>query len=186
LTNQSTWTFAQQTCYYDIAVTNDLSLGQASQDAANTIVEVHNAQRSPPEFNSGLPLVLIVNGSIDITLNFTAVSPYSSTLLYTLLKGPSNAIFDNHTALFNWQTPSSMDNDAVVRVSAQDTRYGLLSTYELAVRIINTTITTTQSITSVTSRVPLATTSCGDNVSISWIFVILNILGTIYSFNYHI
>ncbi len=138
-TNQSTWTVSQRTCYYDIAVTNDYSLGQASRTAADTAVQIAADQRNPPEFNSKLPLSLTVNGSTSVTIDFTAVSSYNAAILYTLLQGPLGATFNDQTALFHWQTPSSKENDTIIRVRAQDTQNQLLSIHELVIRITRTT-----------------------------------------------
>jgi hypothetical protein len=145
-TNQSAWTVAQKTCYYDIAVTNDVSLGVSSRTAADTVAQVASDQRSPPEFNGNLSLVLTVPRSSPVSIDFTAVSPYSANIVYALEHGPSTATFNNQTALFEWQTTASSGNETLVRVTARDTQYGLISRHELVVRLAGTAnITTTSS-----------------------------------------
>jgi hypothetical protein len=171
-TDQSTWTFSQSTCYYDIAVTHDLSFGQASKLAADTAVEIAIDQRSSPEFNSALPFALTINEATNLVLNFTATSPYSLTIWYTLLQGPPDSIFDNQTALLYWQTSSSIESDTIVRVMAQDSKYSLSTIHELVVQIIKTT--------SPNSSIQL---SHDHIISILWIFVLFNIVKkTIYFF----
>ena len=160
-TNQTTWTVAQQTCYYDIAVTNDVSLGQASRSVADTIEQITDAQRSPPEFNSHLPLVMIVNGSSNVTIDFTANSQYSSTVQYTLVQAPSSARFNDQTAVFSWEPSANASNNTVVRVSARDGQYNLSSTYEVVLHFtgrlaeapISTSSTTTSSTTTSSSSI---------------------------------
>ena len=143
VTNQTAWTVAQRTCYYDMAVTHDASLGRMSRAAAETVVQTVNAQRSPPEFNANLPLALTVNRSTPIALDFTAMSPYSAGVVYTLLQGPNNATFDNQTGLFRWHSASATSNETVVRVSAEDNRYRLRSTHEISIRIGEPRVETT-------------------------------------------
>ncbi|UJR11351.1 hypothetical protein I4U23_015532 [Adineta vaga] len=164
-TDRSTWTVAQQTCYYDIAVTNDISLGQTSRLVADTIAQAEEDQRYPPEFNSALPLILTVQASTPVTINFTAVSPYTTNIIYTLVQGPSSAIFNSETAIFYWSSANVTENlNTVVRVSAQDTLYNLVSTHELVIHVI--------------SSIP--TTSFGNILSISWMIIFINFIGTFY------
>jgi hypothetical protein len=94
-------------------------------------------QRYPPEFNSNLPLILTINDSTTIDIYFTAVRQYTSSIIFTIVRDPSSANFNPQTALFYWQNPSSNGNDTIVRVTAQDTKYYLLSTYKLVIHIIN-------------------------------------------------
>ncbi|CAF1378140.1 unnamed protein product [Adineta ricciae] len=163
-TNQSTWTVAQQTCYYDIAVTNDLSLGEASRLVANTIAQTEADQRYAPEFNSSLPLTLAVNANASVSINFTAISPYTTDITYTLVQGPASATFNPATAIFRWTVPSTGRGlSAVVRVSAQDTLYNLVSTRDLVIR-------------DVVSSVP--PTSLGTILRIAWMFLLVNLVGT--------
>ncbi|CAF3872200.1 unnamed protein product [Rotaria sordida] len=169
LTNRSSWTTAQQTCFYDIAVTNDISLGRTSRIAAETVVQISIDQRYPPEFNSDLPLILIMNDSNSITINFTAVSPYTSYITYNLIQGPSSASFDNQTALFYWEIPTLNNSETVIRVTAQDTQYQLLSTYELTIRVSNLDIDG-----------GITQPSHGQITLISSIFIVMNIVMTFY------
>lgn len=138
-TNQSTWTLAQQTCFYDVSVTNDSTLGQASTLVGNNLVEIAVDQRYPPEFNSQLPLVLTVNDSVSLTIDFTATSPYNSNIHYNLVRGPSMGIFNDQTAVFYWQEPQLNQSNTIIRVTAQDTQYNLLSTHEVTVRVVSRT-----------------------------------------------
>ncbi|CAF3448292.1 unnamed protein product, partial [Rotaria sp. Silwood2] len=150
-------------------VTNDISLGRTSRIAAETVLQISIDQRYPPEFNSDLPLILAVNDSNSITINFTAVSPYTSHITYNIIQGPSSASFDRQTALFNWQTPTLNNSETVIRVTAQDSQYQLLSTHELTIRI------SSRSIDGGTSQ-----PSHGQITSISSIFIVMNIVMTFY------
>lgn len=141
--NQSTWTVAQRTCYYDISITNDTSFGRASSAAASNIAENINNRRNPPLFNPSLPVSLTVNASNIIRVNFTATSEYGSAILYTIQQGPLGAQFNNTTGYFVWQVPSSSINETVVLISAQDNQYNLTSTYEVFIRILDSTSNTT-------------------------------------------
>ncbi|CAF4756479.1 unnamed protein product, partial [Rotaria sp. Silwood2] len=109
--NQSAWTVAQRTCYYDVAVTNDMSFGRTSLTAGDEVLAIAVDSRNPPVFNSGLQLTINAAPSTLVTLDFSAVSAYTLGVLYTLLSGPNNCTFDNQTALFTWQAPSTPDND---------------------------------------------------------------------------
>ena len=149
-TNQTTWTLAQQTCYYDIAVTSDVSLGQVSRSVADTIEQIVSAQRSPPEFNDDLPLVMVVNGSANVSINFTATSQYSGAVRYSLLQGPTTARFNDQTAMFSWEPTANASNNTVVRVSALDSQYNLVSTYEVVVQFTGRSIQTPSSSSSST------------------------------------
>jgi hypothetical protein len=152
-------------------VTHDLSFGQASKLAADAAVEIAIDQRSSPEFNPALPFALTINEATNLVLNFTATSPYSLTIWYTLLQGPPDAIFDNQTALLYWQTSSSIESDTIVRVMAQDSKYSLSTIHELVVQIIKTT--------SPNSSIQL---SHDHIISILWIFVLFNIVKKIIYF----
>ncbi|CAF3735702.1 unnamed protein product [Rotaria sp. Silwood1] len=143
LANRSLWTVAQRTCYYDMGVTNDTALGQASRAASETFHQITMDQRYPPEFNSDLPLVLNANDLTPIIISFMAVSPYTSNISYKLINGPESAIFDNRIALFTWQNPTANNNQIVVRVTAQDMKYNLLSTHELVINVFRQVINTT-------------------------------------------
>ena len=134
--NRSAWSVSQRTCYYDIAITNDLSIGRASRAAADAVVQINNDQRSPPEFNSSLPLILQANQSTLLNISFTATSLYMSQISYTLVRGPSGATFNGKTGFFQWLLTPSAANNSVIRVRASDTQNNLVSTHELTVRII--------------------------------------------------
>ena len=179
-TNRSAWTVAQATCYYDIAVTSDLSLGAVSRTAADTIVQIANDQRSPPQFNANLPLVLTVSRASSVTIDFTAVSPYSPNIAYTLEQGPSTASFDNQTALFQWQTTAATHDVTVVRVTARDAQYGLLSRHELVVRIVDIANTTT--VTPTTTSAAIATSSGQSLISQTSITAVVSMLSLISVF----
>lgn len=144
--NQSSWTVAQRTCYYDAGVTNDLNFGQSSLNCANRLVEIAIDLRSPPVFNDNLPLTLTVAPSTLLVLNFTAVSPYTTVVLYSLVTGPLNCTFNNQTAIFTWQAPSVPINDTIVTITCQDALYNLTSTVDVVIRV-QTITTTTGSIT---------------------------------------
>ncbi|CAF2640099.1 unnamed protein product [Rotaria sp. Silwood2] len=187
--NRSIWTIAQQTCYYDIAVTNNTSLGQASAIAADNIIQVSIDQRNPPEFNLDLPLIIIINESTPMIINFTAVSQYTSNIVYNLIRGPFSATFDNETAIFYWQNPSLNDSNTAIRVTARDTLYNLLSTHELVVHIvgrnIDETTTSTSSTTSTTTTTTSTTSSSRESsdgyvILVSSIFVLMNIIEIFY------
>ena len=165
-TNRSQWTIAQQTCFYDIATSNDVSLGQASTRASESLAQISADQRFPPEFNLNLPLTFTVDNLSPITIDFTAVSPYSSSIIYNLVQAPASASFDNQTAQFSWQNPSANDSGAVVRVTAQDTRYNLLSTHELVFNIV--------------PRTNPSTSSTSSLVPFSCIVLFLNIFATFF------
>ncbi|CAF3735693.1 unnamed protein product [Rotaria sp. Silwood1] len=169
LTNRSSWTTAQQTCFYDIAVTNDISLGRTSRIAAETVLQISIDQRYPPEFNPDLPLILTVNDSNSITINFTAISPYTSHITYNLIQGPSSASFDEQTALFHWQTSTLNNSETVIRVTAQDSQYQLLSTHELTIRSSSRSIDG-----------GITQPSHGQITSMSSIFIVMNIVMTFY------
>jgi hypothetical protein len=104
-----------------------------------------------------------VNDETLITIDFTAVSPYISTIIYTLVQGSSSVTFNSEISLFNCQNSSINDNDAIVHVTAQDTRYNFLSTHELVIRILN-------------ENLP----SHSHTISFSSIFILINILATFY------
>jgi fibulin 1/2 len=151
-TNQTLWTVAENTCYFDAAVTNDTNLARISSATANEVLAIAVDQRSPPVFNSDLQLIMTVPPSTLVTINFTAVSPYTSVVLYTLISGPPNCTFDIQTAIFTWQAPAIPVNDTAVSVSAQDNLYNLTSTFETVIRVrIITTTTTTATATTTTS-----------------------------------
>ena len=209
-TNRSIWTLSQQTCYYDMAVTNNSAMGQASSLAAENVLQAIDDQRYPPEFNSNLPSTMTVNVSTPITIDFTAVSQYTSSITYNLLQGPPTASFNSTTARFNWERPDLSDNNTVVRVSARDAVYNLLSTHEILIYVnsLNEISETSQSPVVQTSQSSVVQTSQssianisrttqstigqtnqtisppvishGYTLPFSWIFVLINILGTFY------
>ena len=142
-TNRSEWTIAQQTCFYDIAISNDTTLGQASAVASEELAQITVDQRYPPEFNADLPLILTVDESSSVSIDFTATSPYTSSIIYELIQGPSSASFNNQTARFTWEEATISQSSIIVRVTAKDTQYNLLSTHELALNVLPRTISTT-------------------------------------------
>ena len=182
--NQSSWSVAQRTCYYDVSMTGDTSFGRSSLVAANAIVENTESQRNPPLFNSNLPTAITANVLDNVTLNFTATSEYGTAIIYILVRGPINAYFDNQTGRFEWQIPASVGNITVITVSAEDNQYYLMSTYDVTVSIsgvvgaINSTVPTTvmatsttsgsstHSLSSVTTAVPPTTTTPFSNAHI--------------------
>ena len=171
-TNQSTWTLPQQTCYYDIVVTNDTSMGEASSVAADNVLRAIEDQRYPPEFNSNLLLTLTVIEFSAVTIDFTATSAYTSSINYTLLQAPPSASFNAISAQLNWPNVSVDDNNTVIRVTAQDTVYNLLSTHEIVIYV------TSPNQFSETTH-PFEP-SHGYIISFSWSFILINILGTVF------
>ena len=133
--NQSSWTVAQRSCYYDVSVTGDTSFGQNSLVAATAIVQNTESQRNPPLFDPNLPLAITANVSDNITLTFTATSEYGTAIIYKLVRGPVNSYFNNQTGRFEWQIPSSANNVTVIAVSAEDNEHYLMSVYEVAVSL---------------------------------------------------
>lgn len=97
---------------------------------------------------------------------------YSSDIIYNLIEGPSSGNFNRETATFNWETTSSNDTDTIIRVTAQDTRYYLLSTHEIVLRVI----TQTDANTTLPSHANI--------ISFKLIFIFINIIGTFFSFNH--
>ncbi|CAF4788722.1 unnamed protein product, partial [Rotaria sp. Silwood2] len=50
----SSWNLAQRTCYYDLFMTNDMNLANASLMAGNELLLIQKNQRNPPSFKSSL------------------------------------------------------------------------------------------------------------------------------------
>jgi len=165
-TNRSQWTVAQQTCFYDIATSNDTTLGQASAVASEELAQITVDQRYPPEFNANLPLTLTVNESSSVSIDFTATSPYTSSIIYELVQGPSSASFNSQTARFTWQKATTSQSSIIVRVTAKDAQYELLSTHELALNVRPRAIPSPPSSSSL--------------FKLSWIFLLMNIFGTFF------
>ena len=133
--NQSLWTVAQRTCYYDVSVTGDTSFGRSSSAAATAIVENVNSQRNPPLFDPNLPLTITANVSDNITLSFTATTNYGTMIIYKVVRAPINAHFDNQTGRFEWQVTASTGNNTVISISAEDNQYFFMSVHEVFVTI---------------------------------------------------
>ena len=165
-TNRSQWTVAQQTCFYDIATSNDTTLGQASAVASEELAQITVDQRYPPEFNADLPLILTVDESSSVSIDFTATSPYTSSIIYELVQGPSSASFNSQTARFTWQKATTSQSSIIVRVTAKDAQYELLSTHELALNVRPRAIPSPPSSSSL--------------FKLSWIFLLMNIFGTFF------
>ena len=163
---KSQWTIAQQTCFYDIATSNDTTLGQASAVASEELAQITVDQRYPPEFNANLPLTLTVNESSSVSIDFTATSPYTSSIIYELVQGPSSASFNNQTAQFTWQKAITSQSSVIVRVTAKDAQYELLSTHDLALNV--------------RPRAMPPPPSSSSLFKLSWIFLLMNIFGTFF------
>ncbi|CAF1471741.1 unnamed protein product [Rotaria sp. Silwood1] len=136
-TSSSEWTPIQRTCYYDIAVTQDIDFGLVSRQAAEQQTEQREAIRNPPQFNSQLSLTRIVFIDQLVEISFQAISEFSSSIIYKLLHGPDEATLDEATGQFQWTVPRGtvVSSRIPVKVSAQDTTYNFTSAYELVLKI---------------------------------------------------
>ncbi|CAF1024932.1 unnamed protein product [Adineta steineri] len=132
-TDSLLWSPIQRTCYYDISVTGDVDFGRVSREAAEQQVEQREAMRNPPKFNSALSLTRSVRVGEQVDISFQATSEFSSNIIYKLLHGPNGATLSEATGHFEWKVPEKMETTSKipVQVSAQDTAYNLMSTYEV-------------------------------------------------------
>jgi hypothetical protein len=132
----SAWTTAQQTCFFDLAVTNDQAFAQSSFVASQELQEIRESQRNPPEFDSSLPLEMNITTGTKVNFHFKAVSEFSETILYEADRSPAGSTFNRATGVFEWQVPKTFDKDrASVRVRAQDNKYNLTSSHEVLLNI---------------------------------------------------
>ncbi|CAF4100992.1 unnamed protein product, partial [Adineta steineri] len=136
-TDSLLWSPIQRTCYYDISVTGDVDFGRVSREAAEQQVEQREAMRNPPKFNSALSLTRSVRVGEQVDISFQATSEFSSNIIYKLLHGPNGATLNEATGHFEWKVPEKMEtiSKIPVQVSAQDTAYNLMSTYEVLLEV---------------------------------------------------
>ncbi|CAF1568850.1 unnamed protein product, partial [Adineta ricciae] len=136
-TDSSLWSFAQRTCYYDIAVTGDIAFGRSSRQTAEQQFEQREAMRNSPKFNSDLSLTRSVRVGEQVQISFQATSEFSLTIHYKLLHAPNGSSLDGLTGEFNWKVPdeTEISKKIPVEVSAQDATYNLTSTYEVLLEI---------------------------------------------------
>jgi hypothetical protein len=133
----SSWNIAQQTCYYDISVTNDETFGQTSFNAADEISSIKADQLNPPLFNISLPVFMQVKDGDRIHLKMDASSEYPSSVInLSPVHLPQGATFNTEAGIFNWTAVAGED---YVRIQALDTTYNLMSTHEIVFRVESVT-----------------------------------------------
>ena len=129
----SSWSVAQRTCYYDLAVTNDVNFAKTSLSAGNELLSIRENQRNPPSFNASLPLSMNLNRRELVHLNMSASSEYPShTIKLILLHLPQNATFNNVTGIFRW---IAITGEHYLSIEARDTTYNLSSTRDIAFNV---------------------------------------------------
>jgi hypothetical protein len=134
--DNSTWTTAQWTCFFDLSVTNDQAFAQFSFAASKELQEIRESQRNPPEFDSSLPLEMDVAIGTKVNLHFKATSEFREAILYEAERSPAGSTFNTATGVFEWQVPKTFDKDRTsVRVRAQDNKYNLASSHEVLLHI---------------------------------------------------
>ncbi|CAF3977564.1 unnamed protein product [Rotaria sp. Silwood2] len=125
----SSWNLAQRTCYYDLFMTNDMNLANASLMAGNELLLIQKNQRNPPSFKSSLPLSMNLTQGKQVSLNISATSEYPSHVVELFeLHRPVNATFDRNTGIFRW---TAISGEHYLSIGARDTTYNLISKHDI-------------------------------------------------------
>jgi len=136
-TNQSQWTFAQRTCFFDIAITDDISFGQISEQIVQKLDQIKIDQQISSPFNLDLPTIQYIRCPGEVLLPFKVLNTNMSQVTYHLVHGPQRASIDKVTGIFSWFTASPMWDDVLVIVAAHDEYSRVISKREITLRMID-------------------------------------------------
>ncbi|CAF3550961.1 unnamed protein product [Rotaria socialis] len=132
------WTLGlMRTCYYDAAITNDISFGRASWHAAEEQIEQRESLRNPPKLSDDLSLTHSVKTGQQVNILFNATSEFTTIIACKLLHGPSESTLEERTGQYRWKVPeeTTIGSSIPVQVSATDETYSLTSTYEVELTV---------------------------------------------------
>ncbi|CAF3426863.1 unnamed protein product [Rotaria socialis] len=127
----------ERTCYYDAAITNDISFGRASWHAAEEQIEQRESLRNPPKLSDDLSLTHSVKTGQQVNILFNATSEFTTIIACKLLHGPSESTLEERTGQYRWKVPeeTTIGSSIPVQVSATDETYSLTSTYEVELTV---------------------------------------------------
>ena len=132
----SSWTVAERTCYYDLAVTADVTFARTSLQVANELSSIRKNQTNPPSFETSLPIHMDLKQAEQVDLIISASSEYPSHAVeLSVLHQPEKSVFDTKTGVFKW---TATTGEHYLSITARDAKTDLQAKHDIQFNVNGT------------------------------------------------